>query len=328
MRSVDVSICIVNWNTKDLLANCIDSIHEKTTGISYEIIVVDNMSYDGSAEMVRQCYPQCRIFASKENLGFAGGNNVAVKEAQGKYVLYLNPDTVLATNAIYGMFQYADTHPEVGAVGCKLLNQDGSVQFTCARTYPTLWNQFCELMMLNRVFPRSKMFSTIEMNYWDHKDSRQIDCLSGACILARKSIIDKLGGFDENLFMYAEDVDLCFRINLEGKKIYYLADEKIYHLEGQSSKQQSNKYYSAIIQRESNHYYTRKHFGAVSALFYRAIIFIGSSVRLLVTVLSVLDPSRNRLTRERRHDILLKYFNLLLWSSGFSKRRSFRNECG
>jgi GT2 family glycosyltransferase len=122
------------------------------------------------------------------------------------------------------MFVYLEKNAEFGAVGCKLINSDGQIQFTCGRTFPTPFNQFILLSMLNKLFPQSRHLSTVEMNYWDHTDSREIDCLSGACIMARKNIIDTLNGFDENYFMYAEDVDLCYRIKKESWKIYYLAE--------------------------------------------------------------------------------------------------------
>ena len=284
---MDISVCIVSWNTRELLYNCIDSILKMTSGVSYEVIVVDNNSSDGSAEMVKQQFPQCKLIESKNNNGFAKGNNLGLRVATGKYILYLNPDTVLITNALYGMFHFMEANTNIGAVGCKLLNQDGSIQFTCARTFPTLFNQFCYFMMLNRLFPKS--CSTTEMSYWDHRDSREIDCLSGACIFARKDIINKLQGFDEKFFMYAEDVDLCYRIKLEGWKLYYLASEEIYHLEGASSKKQSQKYFSAIAMRESNFQFFVNHYGKVNAQVYKLIIFIGSVFRLLVIVLSSLN---------------------------------------
>lgn len=313
---MDVSVCIVNWNTKELLANCIKSLQEKTTGVSYEVIIVDNNSADGSSDMVRQRYPQCKLVASKENLGFGRGNNRGLQEATGKYIFYLNPDTVLATNALYGMFQYMESNPDAGAVGCRLLNQDRSIQFTCARTFPTLFNQFCDLMLLNRLFPKYKLFSTIEMSYWNHRDSRDIDCLSGACIFTRRDVVNTLKGFDENFFMYAEDVDLCYRIRKEGWKLHYLATEEIYHLEGQSSKKRSQKLFSFIVMRESNQIFFSKHYGKVNSYLYRALMFTGALFRMLVAALSVLELRQNRLSKQGRKDIYLKYFNLLLWSMG------------
>lgn len=316
---MDISICIVSWNTKDLLYNCIDSIQKKTSGVSYEVIVVDNNSSDGSAKMVKQRFPNCKLIESKNNNGFAKGNNLVLSVATGKYLLYLNPDTVLITNVLYGMFSFMEANKEIGAVGCKLLNQDGLIQFTCARTFPTLFNQFCYFIMLNRLFPTSKSVSTIEMNYWDHKDSREIDCLSGACIFARKDIINKLRGFDENFFMYAEDVDLCYRIKREGWKLYYLANEEIYHLEGASSKKQSQQHFATIAMRESNFHFFIKHYGKTSAKIYKLIIFIGSLFRLLIIILSSLNLRKRRMNRQYKEIVFNKYMNSVLWSLGLKK---------
>lgn len=316
---MDVSVCIVNWNTEELIINCITSLQKKTSGVSYEIIIVDNNSSDGSVEMVRQRFPYCKLIASNKNNGFSKGNNLGFREANGKYILFLNPDTILSTNALLGMFQFMESSPETGAVGCKLLNQDGSIQFTCARTFPTLRNQFCYMMLLNRIFPRSKIFSTIEMGYWNHKDSRYIDCVSGACLFARKLIIEEMKGFDERIFMYAEEVDLCYRIIKKGWKIYYLATEEIYHLEGQSSKKRAQKYFSTLAQRESNRYYFLKHFGKLYAWVYTLIVLFGSFLRLIVMLASIFDFRKNRLRIQDKKYIFVKYFSLLLWSMGLKK---------
>lgn len=313
---MDISVCIVSWNTRELLYNCIDSIQKMTSGVSYEIIVVDNNSADGSAKMVKQQFPQCKLIESKNNNGFAKGNNLGLRIAKGKYIFFINPDTVLVTNALYGMFHFMESNKDVGAVGAKLLNQGGSIQFTCARTFPTLFNQFCYFMMLNLLFPKSKLFSTIEMNYWDHRDSREIDCLSGACIFASKNIINKLHGFDEKFFMYAEDMDLCYRIKREGWKLYYLASEEIYHLEGASSEKQPQKYFSAIAMRESNYLFFAKHYGKMHAQIYKFIIFIGSVFRLLVIILSSLNFGKRGMNKQYKETVINKYVNLVLWSLG------------
>ena len=314
-KPIDVSICIVNWNTKELLRQCLNSIKERTAGLTYETIIVDNDSRDESVQMVKLDYPECLIIESKENLGFAKGNNEAVKGASGKYIFYLNPDTELITNAIYGMFFILEKHADIGAVGCQLVTSAGQIQYTCARTFPSPLNQFSLLVMLNKLFPRSRQLSTAEMEYWDHTDSREIDCLSGACIMARKHIIDGLNGFDEAFFMYAEDVDLCYRIRSEGWKIHYLAEERIFHHEGASSKKRANRHFSAIMQRASNYYFLTKHFGRIQALKYRVAVAVGSIIRLCV--LMFLAPILIKTNPEKvSTDSFPKYWNLFLWALG------------
>lgn len=314
-KTIDVSICIVNWNTKEFLRECLNSIKEKTAGLTYEIIIVDNNSQDDSVQMVKFDHPECLMVESQKNLGFAKGNNEAVKNASGKYIFYLNPDTKLITNAICSMFVFMEKHADFGAVGCQLVTSDGQIQYTCARTFPSPLNQFSFLAMLNKLFPQSRRLSTVEMNYWDHADSREIDCLSGACIMARKHIIDGLKGFDEAFFMYAEDVDLCYRIRNEGWKIYYLAEERIFHHEGASSKKKANRHFSAIMQRDSNYYFITKHFGRIEALKFKVAVAIGSIIRLLV--LMFLTPLLVK-TKPEKVSInnFAKYCNLFLWAVG------------
>lgn len=316
---MDVSVIIVNWNTKELLSNCINSIQEKTAGVSYEIIIVDNNSADGSAEMIKMEFPHCKLVASNKNNGFSRGNNLGIHEAIGRYIFFLNPDTILVTNALNGMFKLMESNQSVGAVGCKLLNRDGSIQFICARTFPTLFNQFSYYMMFNRLFPKSKRFTNVELGYWDHKESMEIDCLSGACIFAKKSIIDKIEGFDDSFFMYAEDVDLCYRIKQEGWKLYYLASEEIYHLGGASSKKQSHRYFSAIAMRESNYLLFNKHYGKTSSQIYKVIIFVGSLFRLIIIVASIFDLRNGWMKMSDKKTALLKYANLASWSIGLRK---------
>ena len=240
---MQISIIIVNWNTKDLLRDCLQSIFDYAHGFSFEVIVVDNASQDDSCQMVKSQYPECVLIESKENLGFVKANNLALGRAKGRYIFYLNPDTRLLSNSIFAMKKILDNDSAIGAVGCKLIYPTGETQYVCARTFPTPLNQFFFLSLLNRIFPRSKFFSSVELGFWDHNDSRYIDCLSGACILARHDIIATLGGFDENIFMYAEDVDLCYRIKQLGYKIYYLADHRIVHFSGASSKQKKYSFF-------------------------------------------------------------------------------------
>lgn len=314
-KQIDVSICIVNWNAKNLLARCLESIKDKTTALAYEIIIVDNNSQDGSVRMVKLEHPECLLIESKKNLGFAKGNNRALEQASGKYILYLNPDTELISNAIYGMFDFLEKNTDFGAVGCKLVDSDGHIQFTCARAFPSPLNQFTLLTMLNKLLPTSRTFSTVEMNYWDHMDSREIDCLSGACIMARKDIIDSINGFDESYFMYAEDVDLCYRIKKQSWRIYYLSEYSIFHHEGGSSKQRSNRHFASVMQRTSNYYFINKHFGRIKAYEFRASVCVGSFIRLLalailVPVYIIYKPGKIST------GVFGKYSNLFLWSIG------------
>lgn len=313
---MDVSVCIVNWNTRELLRHCLQSIRERTSGLALEVVVVDNASSDGSTEMVERDFPEVKLIASTENLGFARGSNLAAASSSGDFVLYLNPDTELVTNAIFGMWSFLKAHPDHGAVGCRLLNSDGSIQLTCASTFPTPRNELSSLLFLDRLFPRSQACSSRELNYWDHADSRDVDCLSGACMMLPRSLDQRLGGFDEHLFMYGEDLDLCWRISHEGLPLHYLASEVIYHHEGAASKKKGRSF-APLFQRAANYYLLQKNFGPSAAWGYRSSVTIGSIARIVAgTVLSPLLLLRRGAQTQNVLNFLAKHLDLFLWSIG------------
>jgi GT2 family glycosyltransferase len=314
---MDVSICIVNWNVKEILAKCIQAIKQNTKDLDYEIIVVDNASTDDSVKKIGAEYPDVILVASDVNLGFAKGNNLAVEYAKGNYILYLNPDTEIVTNAIAGMHAFIDAHPECGAVGCKLTAPNGDIQYTCASSFPFPRREFNFFFCLNRLFPKSPYFSARELDYWDHLDSRYVECLSGACMLVRKEIIDELKGFDNELFMYAEDIDLCFRIIKAGWQNYYLSSENIIHYEGASSSKTKKRYFSDMLQHESNYLFLKKNMGAITALNYRIIVLFGSIFRVLLsTPVYLLYIMRQNDEKKKIYQIMTKYTYILLWSVG------------
>jgi hypothetical protein len=299
-----------------LLKKCLQSIKEKTFGVTYEIIVVDNASKDGSAEMVRDEFASVKLIESSGNLGFVRANNRASEEARGDFILYLNPDTELLTNAIFGMSRFLVDNREFGAVGCKLIGPDGKIQFTCASTFPTITNEICYLLFLNRIFIRSKAFSSNELDYWDHENSAPIECLSGACMMVRRELIQGLGGFDENLFMYAEDLDLCHRILAAGWKIYYLSTEAILHKSGASSKRKG-KMFAAIMQQKSMQYFLKKNYGRQKAFEFRLVVALGSFYRVIFGILLIpilkFPGIKSNINTVRMID---KYLNIFIWAIG------------
>lgn len=312
MHDIDLSVCIVNWNSRNYLTACLESIEEKTTGINYEIIILDNASTDGSQIYLKKYCSKNILIFSHTNLGFSKGNNIASKYARGRYLLFLNPDTELVTNAFYGMVRFLDRNQEFGAIGCMVKNEDGSIQYTCARDYPTPFNQFSYLSMLYRLFPRNKMFSTVELNFWDHKDSREINCLSGACMMIRRDLNNVLCGFDESIFMYGEDVDLCYRIKRKGYKLYYLASEEIIHYGGKSSSQLKLSHYSFISQRCSSYYFIKKSFGLSQANMFRVAVAFGCVIRIFVV--GIISIMKMIIGDKTYMDQVSKYINLFRWS--------------
>lgn len=271
---MDLSIVIVNWNAKDYLNKCVASIYENATNLSFEIIVVDNASSDGSAEMLRSEFPSVILIENKNNPGFGAANNQALKRCASEFVLILNPDTEVLDGAFVTMVSFMKQNEKAGAVGAKLLNANGAAQLTCARNFPTLLTEFFWLTTLVRRFPKNRIVGHYLMSYWDHNDKREVDCLSGACIMARQDVLKKLNYFDEDYFIYGEDADLCYRIKKAGWQIWYLPEAEIIHYGGASSKSISEK--AVIYDRESLYTYFKKHKGILTAICYKVMcIFIG-----------------------------------------------------
>ena len=278
-----VSICIVSCNTRDLLDACVASIAKHTT-LPHEVIVVDNASADGTVAMLREKHPHVRVVASERNLGFVLGNNVAGREARGEHILLLNPDTELACDAVGGLVAVIESDPKIGIAGPKLLNADGTIQPTCAASLPTPWNEFTSMLFLHRVAPR--FFPDRELSAWDHLEDRDVESISGACMLIRRSLWESLGGFDEAVFMYAEDLDICRRVGKAGLRLRYVSGLPVFHYEGSSSKQRKESFFSLLSQTSSNAWYFRKHGGALAVVAYRLAIFTGSSLRLVLGVIA------------------------------------------
>lgn len=265
----DLSIVIVSWNVRDYLKACIESIYKHTKGINFEVIVVDNASSDGSVNMVRKFFPEVEIITNKYNAGFSKANNQAIKVSKGKYIATVNPDTLLIEDIFNPMISFLEMHNDIGIIGPKILNADReSIQYVCARKFPNPYFDLIDNLKLDRVFPR--LFSGIYIANWDHKTSRYIELLSGACMMIRRKAIDDIGLFDENQFMYADDIDFCKRMIKFGWKIYYYADVSLIHYGGESSKK--IKAFTNIKMLESKNYYYLKHHGKIYSLTFCLLI--------------------------------------------------------
>jgi len=254
---MDLSIIIVNWKVKDLLENCLRSIFEQTKNISFEVFVVDNASGDGSVEMVREKFPQVDLTASAENLGFAKGNNLAIKKARGRYVLLLNPDTEILDNALEKMVRFMDTHHGCGIAGCKLLNPDLSLQ-PSVRAFPDLASQLFILLKIHHLLPHSKTMYKYLVQNFDYEQAQEVDQVMGAFMVIRREVIDKIGMLDENFWIWFEEVDFCKRAKEAGFKIFYTPETKIIHHFGQSFKQVMNVQKQKVFNRSLS-YYFKKH---------------------------------------------------------------------
>ncbi len=228
-----LSIVIVNWNTKGLLKNCLNSIRNNLLGkLEFEIIVVDNASKDDSVEMLKNRFQHVKLIQNDKNLGFAKANNQGIKQAKGEYILLLNPDTVMVNDSILKMIDFMAMNRKVGLASCKLLNEDLTVQKSCW-LFPYLWWKFLGAFGLNKVL--SKVFNNkFNFNFESSAEARKIDWVKGAFMLLRGEAIRDIGGLDESSFMYGEDLDLCFHLNRIGWEIYYYPKAKIIHLDNKS----------------------------------------------------------------------------------------------
>jgi len=232
----DLSIIILNYNTRDLLRDCLRSVlKSKKNSFAYEIIVVDNASVDGSVEMIKREFPQVKIIQSKENLGFAGGNNLALKKAQGKYILFLNSDTQVKPDAFQKMISFMDSDPKIGAATAKTILVSGGMDPDCHRGFPTPWASICYFLGLEKLFPKSKIFGQYHQFYLDLNKIHEIDAGFGTFMFIRRQALTEVGSWDENYFFYGEDLDLFYRIKKAGWKVMFYPEPLLIHHKGASS---------------------------------------------------------------------------------------------
>lgn len=231
-----VSICIVTWNCRELVLECLRSLRSGSDPeqVPYEVIVVDNASTDGCPEAIRAEFPEVRIIANSENRGFAAANNQAILAARGKWLFLLNPDTVLPEAAIPQLVQMAEKYPDAGAIGPRLINPDGSLQYSCRR-FPRPWAALFRNTLLSRIAPNDRWTREYLMLDWDHEDVREVDWVSGAAMLLRREAVEQVGLLDEGFFWGSEDVDYCKRLWDAGWKVIYTPRPAIVHRIGGST---------------------------------------------------------------------------------------------
>ena len=233
---MDVSIIIVNYNTCDLLRACLRSVYASEVSFGYEVIIVDNHSSDDSVAMVQQEYPQAEVICCEVNCGYARANNLGLRAARGQHLLLLNPDTVLPPDALRSMLAFVEEHPDTGVAGPKLVLADGSLDLACRRSFPTLEVAFYRLVGLSKRYPDSSRFNRYNLGYLDPDQVAEVDSVVGAFMWIRREALEQTGLFDERFFMYAEDIDLCYRIKIEhGWKVYYNPAVVVTHYKSQAT---------------------------------------------------------------------------------------------
>ena len=274
-----ISIIVVSWNGCALLRKCLNSIREAGGALVGEVIVIDNASSDGSAEMVAVEFPEVTLVRSAQNLGFARANNLGLKQASGSWLALINSDVVVHPDCFDRLVRYLEEHDKVGLVGPKVFGRDGQQQSTCRR-FPTIWTTLCRSLALDCVFPNSSIVSGCEIDHWSPDTQSEVEVLSGCFLLARRSTVENVGGLDERFFFYAEDVDWCKRIREAGWQIAYVPEASATHYGGGSSANAPLRYSIELLR--ANLTYWKKHHGRLGQALYYLLSVLHHVVRLIL----------------------------------------------
>ncbi|HZY73320.1 MAG TPA: glycosyltransferase family 2 protein [Edaphobacter sp.] len=317
MNTPNLSIIIINWRSQAFVRDCLTSICANIGSLTHEILIVDNASFDGCEEMVRSEFPHVIFIQSEQNLGFAVANNLAFKHSSGRNILFLNPDTEIQGAAIQELVYALECLPDAGMVGARLLNSDGSLQTTCITAIPAILNQTLNTHYLRRNFPRWKIWGMRPL-FENTAAPVPVEAISGACMLARREVIHRVGGFCTDYFMYAEDMDLCVTITQAGWKIYYVPDATIIHHAGGSSVSRKESNFSNIMLRRSVTHFFRLHRGLLYVMLYRVSLTGVSALRIIILLVFFPLIIRQRSYRDVSH-MLKKWCGIFLWSLGITQ---------
>jgi GT2 family glycosyltransferase len=272
MQDFDVSVTICSWNTKEDLRRCLRSL-EGQEGVRLEVIVVDNASEDGSPDMVAEEFPHVVLIRNERNLGFGGGHNQAFQRASGEFFMPLNSDTTVHPGCLLRLVEFLRANPSVGIAAPKLLNPDGTLQYSCRR-FPTPAAAVFRNTFLGRLFPNNRYAREYLMADWDHSVPRDVDWVSGAAFCYRRAVYEKVGGFDERFFMYLEDVDLCKRVQEAGYRVVYVPDAVVTHKIGASTDRVANRMIRQF-HRSMLLYYQKHHISRMSPVLRPFATFLG-----------------------------------------------------
>ncbi len=286
---MDLSVVIVGWNAKHYLELCLTSLYEAPPRRSMEVLVVDNASSDGSSEMIKTQFPQVKLIRREENLGFAKGNNVAIRQCQGRYIALVNPDVIVFPGCLDALADFLDQNPKVGNVGPRVLNPDMTLQSTCRR-FPTLWNNFCSATGLATKFKNSKFFAGEHMFYFPHDRALPVNVLVGCFSMIRRETFDQVGLLDEGLFMYGDDVDWCRRAWKAGWQVVFFPGARAIHDRGKITAPYPVRF--AVAQQRSVFYYWRKHHGFWGVMGIRSIVLSRHLIRYALGVLAGLTRAK------------------------------------
>jgi GT2 family glycosyltransferase len=297
MENLQLSTIIISWNTREMLQACLDSVFAHSEGLAFEVIVVDNASDDGSADMVADTFPAVRLIRNTRNVGFAAANNQGFAIASGRHVLLLNSDTIVHGDVLKKSVEWLDMHPKVAAMGCRVLNTDGTVQNTCSM-YPSLLNQILLTSGLSRL-PWPRFLGRYQMADWKRDVEREVEVISGCYLLVRKSVIDEIGPLDEAFFFFGEETDWCKRMRDAGWSLMFAPVGEITHHGGGSVKKLNDK--RDVMLSEAIIRLHRKHSGYVGAMMVFLVIMLFNGSRAIFWSLTNTLASSTRAQERSRH---------------------------
>jgi len=313
---LDISVVIVGWNAEHYLELCLESLAKAPPRRSMEVFVVDNASTDGSVEMIESKFPWVKLIKSDENLGFAKGNDVAIRQCQGRYIALVNPDVIVFPGCLDALANFLDENPQVGNVGPRVFNPDMSMQSTCRR-FPTLWNNFCSATRLESAFKGSRFFAGEHMFYFAHDRTLAVDVIVGCFSMIRREAFDEVGLLDEGLFMYGDDVDWCRRARKAGWQMVFYPGAQAIHDRGKTTASYPVRF--AVAQQKSVLHYWTKHHGFWGVLGIRSIMFLNHLLRYTAAFLSGLAGSQGSVRNEVRKQVSSACLRELLSGSVPSK---------
>jgi GT2 family glycosyltransferase len=302
MQNKQISIIIVSYNVRPFLINLLESVKRALSGLSHEIIIIDNASTDGSVQMLKARYPEIRLIANKQNSGFAAANNQGLAAAIGNYLVLINPDTLVQEDTFTTLLKFMDAHPSAGAATCKILNPDGSFSIDSRHSIPSPMTAFWKQIGFSRLFPHSHRFARYNLTFLDENEEHRVDALSGSFMFIRAAAAKEVGPLDEDYFMYCEDVDYCYRMGRAGWEIYYLPETPIIHYKGESTRK--NDYRYVLNFNRSLYLFYSKHFQKKYFFLFKGFILAGVLIRAVLIYLKQVSLALFRSLRKQIHSFI------------------------
>lgn len=287
---MDLSVIIVSYNVKYFLEHCLNSVFKAGSPIQLEVFVVDNNSSDDTADYISNRFREVRLIRNTENVGYSRANNQALALAAGEFILFLNPDTIVPENCFTECIRYYRTKTEAGGLGVRMIDGSGQILPESKRGFPTAWNSFAKLIGLSAIFPGSRIFSGYYLGNLSLNENHSVDVLSGAFLLVPHKLLDLVGGFDERFFMYAEDIDLSYRIRKTGRQNLYFAGITIIHFKGESTRKDERyvrQFHKAMMQ------FVEKHYSGIKGFLQAKMLQVAISLRSSLASLAARSPKEN-----------------------------------